>query len=766
MASEGEDMRDAGRESRERGDASRKSRRSKGLPPEEHASLDERKVAREEKESVSPAEQDVEDAHQVSTDGEPGVDATATPDGASVGGADVDEPQTEGRVSDSSPPGQDGGQQPDARASAREESLPSVPEEKSGQDADALPPPEEKACRNTPPKSSVEKSLGQDAAKAYVSAQVSLWEQVRSEHVLPPCVEYTWPDDRPDSLPWLNATLATSKYLAARATLGNDVQPCVLELRLDRRDLATAQDVVAVEISVAAFTSRECTHASKIAPDLVRSLAGDIQHLLTVELIEWRTLYVGASFKVIPVLETKAKSGQTPALDYHAEDQDGDLLMDDYEINQLGRNYVLRLRGAGIRSARSSSGSSAGEPTTKRRQHRPPRAEPSLPDTPLASLPSELPPSSTSAQEDSPEVPASDPVPSLVGTTDESAGGATAGSYVSKNRSSASSSSTLDSGAGAHMPLSGPLALSARAAGTAVSGGELGFYLTRQVIPERKVVPDQDDVDMADAEVAANVRSARTSSSRNARKHRDSGRSSSSSESDSDSDWGRRSSRHRRSSKRSSRRRSPSRRSSRSGHSGKSGRAGSSISSGAAEAAVSALHQVQMLGNNLESMREELAAKEKAAQDVEVRRALTEAERRIREAEERARETERRFQAPTQEAPGMSPTEVAAAIQAASLQAVSAERERVVAAAMQWVQQQQTEADAKREVERAAWAAQAQRNLEEGQAAMKQELKNMRATSKNMQVFQNEQIRNLLATVAGVVLPVKSQAALFTPPEM
>ncbi|EGZ29372.1 hypothetical protein PHYSODRAFT_263452 [Phytophthora sojae] len=411
MTSDGEDMRDAGRESRERGDASAKSRRSKGLPPEEHASLDEvvraarkagaakRKAAWEEKEK------------------------SATPDEASVGGADVDEPRTEGRVSDSSPP---------------------------GQDADALPPPEEIPAReDTPPKSSVEKSLGQDAAKAYVPAKVYRWEQVRSERVLPPCVEYTWPDDRPDSLPWLNATLATSKYLVARATLGYDVQPCVLELRLDRRDLATAQEVVAVEISVATFTPRECvailqtllfeagfqfdnlvpvwfkTHASKITPDLVRSLAGDIQRLLAVELIEWRTLCVRASFKVIPVLEAEAKSGQTPALANHAEDQDGDVLMDDYEVNLLGWNYVLRVRVAGIRSARSSSGSSTGEPTPKRRQHRPPRAEPSLQDTPLASLPSELPPSSTSVQEDSPEVPASDPVPSLVGTTDESAGGAT-----------------------------------------------------------------------------------------------------------------------------------------------------------------------------------------------------------------------------------------------------------------------------------------------------------------------------------------------------
>ncbi|EGZ26484.1 hypothetical protein PHYSODRAFT_258466 [Phytophthora sojae] len=464
--------------------------------------------------------------------------------------------------------------------------------QKSGQDADAPPPPEEKAPaesqlstvparEDAPPKSLADWPLGQDAAKEYVAAQVYRWEQVRSERVLPPNVEYTWPESR----------LATSKDLAARATLGGDVQPCVLELRLDRHDLATAQDAVAAEISVAAFTPRECvpilqtllfeagsqfdnlvpewfkTHAYKIAPDLVRSLAGDIQ-----------------------TLEVEAKSGQTPALDYHAEDQDGDLLMNAYEVNLLGRNYVLRLRVAGIRSARSSSGSSAGEPTTSDGQ--PAR-------NPLGQTPCLLRFRLSCHHEDIQRV--------RLGQCLEPS------------------------------PQSSPTLVQAAFA-------KVAFIASRKP----------------------------------------------------------------------------------------SGRTGSSISSGVAEAAVGALHQAQMLNSGIEKLREALAAKEKADQEAEVLRAFAEAAQR--------------------DVPVMSTAETVVVIQAASLQAARAERERVEAAAVQWMQQQ-TEADAKRESERAAQAARTQRDLEESravQAVMKQELENLRATYKNMQMFQDEQIRNLRATVADV----------------
>jgi len=225
---------------------------------------------------------------------------------------------------------------------------------------------------------------------------------------------------------------------------------------------------------------------------------GDVMRLLAVELIEWRQMLVGAKFKIRPGLNVRDESGRPSILEYHAEDADGDLLMTDYEFGLLGRNYVLRLRQTGLRPARSTEGSSVGEPISKRRQYHPPR-EKDL----LASLPSTLPPSSTSrdasVQDDRPSSSLdADTVPSQVGTTDgASYATTTSGSYTSRNSSSGSSSATLGYSAGSHMPYAGPMVMTAQAGGVDV-GGDMGFYITQEPVPERKVKVevDQDDVEM------------------------------------------------------------------------------------------------------------------------------------------------------------------------------------------------------------------------------------------------------------------------------
>ncbi|KAE8876547.1 hypothetical protein PF003_g39350 [Phytophthora fragariae] len=746
MAKSKKDMRDAGREGREREEATRSSRRAEGLPPEEHASLEEvvrtarkagaakRKAAREEKKrslsqdqpAAEPPVQD--DAHPVSTDGNAGGEletgqgepSLGEPEVASVGGVDMEESQVEGRVSDSPLPEQDVG----VRAPAQDVPLPTVREDVSGVDAEALALLEEKAPPSVQLLTTVQKAaapssqrLSDDVAKAYVAKQVSRWEQVRSERVLPPAVQYDWPSSRPDSLPWLAATLATSKYMAARATSDDAIQACVVELNLDRRDLATAQDVVAAEIPVSIFSPRECiavlqtllfeagfhfdnlvpvwfgTRASKITSDLVRSLVGDLQRLLAAELTEWRTLCVGATLKVTPAIEQEAEVEETPFLDYHAEDQDGDLLMNDYEINLLGRSYVLRLYLTGLRPARSATSSSAGEPPSKRQQHRPPR-----PEDPLASLPSELPSTATSDHEDSSMVPISDPVPSLVGTTDGSARGTTSESLISRNSSPGSSSTSLESGGGAHMPLAvyGPMVMSARTAGSSVLGsGDLGYYLTRQTItPEQRIMPDQDDVVMTEPEVAVSAKISEAPESRRRKPDRISNRRHSSSESESESDQSRRrrSSRSRRSSsKKSSRKRSSSRHSSYSRHSHRPGRSGWSVSTGVAEAAVSALREAQQVREELAKLTEQLAAqKSTTPPEVNFQQVLAEAGVRAREAELRAQEAERRLTGLSAERAEAATQreDVAAVIQSACLQAANAERERVEAVAVQLLQQQ------------------------------------------------------------------------------
>jgi hypothetical protein len=362
----------------------------------------------------------------------------------------------------------------------------------------------------------------EQAAKAYVAQEVSRWEQVLSERVSPPNVEYVWPDSRPDPLAWLSAMLEVSKYLSAAATLNDPVQGWIADLNLSRRDLATAQDLTALQIPVGLFSPRECvailqttlfeagfqfdnmvpawfrTTVSKVSPGFVQEAVGDVMRLLAVELIEWRQMLVGAKFKIRPGLNVRDESGRPSILEYHAEDADGDLLMTDYEFGLLGRNYVLRLRQTGLRPARSTEGSSVGEPISKRRQYHPPR-EKDL----LASLPSTLPPSSTSrdasVQDDRPSSSLdADTVPSQVGTTDgASYATTTSGSYTSRNSSSGSSSATLGYSAGSHMPYAGPMVMTAQAGGVDV-GGDMGFYITQEPVPERKVKVevDQDDVEM------------------------------------------------------------------------------------------------------------------------------------------------------------------------------------------------------------------------------------------------------------------------------
>jgi hypothetical protein len=157
---------------------------------------------------------------------------------------------------------------------------------------------------------------------------------------------------------------------------------------------------------------------------------------------------------------------------------------------------------------------------------------------------------------------------------------------------------------------------------------------------------------------------------------------------------------------------------------------------------------------------ENKASTEKLAeQEAESKRKLDEAERLIREAEGRALEAERRFReasvhaAAVQEVPVQDTPDVAAMIQAACAEAARVERERVEALAIQHIQQQKAEDEARHESERAAWAQQAQAGLEVQQQTLVERLKaseaarvQEREAASNMQKFQAAQIRNLRAS--------------------
>ncbi|ETP35011.1 hypothetical protein F442_16747 [Phytophthora nicotianae P10297] len=155
------------------------------------------------------------------------------------------------------------------------------------------------------------------------------------------------------------------------------------EMGPTRRGVPPAQDdLIELQISTALLESWECVAvlltllheagfqfnnlaptwsqltASKVATEAVGSLVDDVQILLAMEPIDWRSLAATATLTILPSLEAEVKHERTPIVGNEAEDEDKGLLMTDYKTDILGRDYVLSLRLIGLRPSRSPSGSS------------------------------------------------------------------------------------------------------------------------------------------------------------------------------------------------------------------------------------------------------------------------------------------------------------------------------------------------------------------------------------------------------------------------
>jgi hypothetical protein len=78
----------------------------------------------------------------------------------------------------------------------------------------------------------------------------------------------------------------------------------------------------------------------RVATSQVRTVVEDIQHFLALELVEWRQVVCGVPAEVVLMAEPTERSAlnEPPALEYHAEDSDHDLMMTDYESGLLGRS--------------------------------------------------------------------------------------------------------------------------------------------------------------------------------------------------------------------------------------------------------------------------------------------------------------------------------------------------------------------------------------------------------------------------------------------
>ncbi|KAE8973219.1 hypothetical protein PF011_g25339 [Phytophthora fragariae] len=441
-------------------------------------------------------------------------------------------------------------------------------------------------------------SVAEIQARDYVAEQVRRWERAPSGRISPPSVEYKWPAVTLDTAGWQTAILATSGYLRDWSLSATSEDAGVVELRPERRMPAMTQDLTAATIpprlsspreSVAALQTLLCdagfeftnlvpewfkTRASKIHRSKVYTVVADLLQLLGVEMMEWQQVTAKASGRF--VLPEGVKSERPPRLDYHAEDAEGDLFMNDYESDLLGREFVMRFRTLGIRTTTSPRGSSQSEPDAKRPQAHPPQP-PSLSSLPLYASsgtgPSTVPPSEVNsvAQMSASRKTESNSVPSqsdVSGQSSVSQRGVVTGSLSPRDESSGSSMWSYEGG---HMPYVGyhPMAMTAHGAGGFMpSGPEMGMYVQQTIIPPvQESKPDVGDVDMMDSE--RDVKAVKTSQRRTRRKDRRPDTSSDDESSD-DSHYSRRRERgRRRSSKRAyGRHRSTSRYSERSNRSG------------------------------------------------------------------------------------------------------------------------------------------------------------------------------------------------------
>ncbi|POM71980.1 Hypothetical protein PHPALM_11382 [Phytophthora palmivora] len=649
----------------------------------------------------------------------------------------------------------------------------------------------------------------------YVRREVRRWEEVNPGKVTPPSVVYEWPTPKPDANSYFAAAYATGDYFKWCLSLVNQDEAWISEFHVARWGVGTAQDLMATTIPQNIMTARECvailqtlffeagfeflnlipgwstTCASRIPESLVRSVMEEVQNFIAVELVEWRLVTAGVSFKLNS--EDHAAPSvqeQVPRLEYHKEDGDGDLLMTDYDADLLGRQFVLRFRVTGLRISRSPRGSSDSEPQSKRSQHGPPR--PLVPSTPsalstpsLSTLPAYKSSTGTSIQNSTPlnsmsnggeslEMEAKDAVPDLVPSvidisraSDECTA---SGSQTSYGSSSSSSMRSLGQQVGA-------LALVAQSASGFTAAGDLGFQVTRTVIPHSHVAVEQEDVEMessvrSDPEIATRKTGLPWISAATAEpKLRVSSPSSG-------FDCARNVAGDERSQHQSSKSEVHSRRSARSRKSATSSRSSasrqlgsaSSVSSrsGPAQIELNVLRQQQEWQARMEQEQREFLARERLdalererfreQRDLDARRHIQELTDRLVHAEVVRRDAGRRMQ-DVEARQTQGPTETQGVTQSVT-EAVRLERERLDATE-RW-QQREAEADA----ERARWASEVHASWKEQMSTMEQKIQELEAekerereTSLNIQRFHAGQVRDLRTTLA----QVQGRRATVTP---
>ncbi|OWZ00011.1 hypothetical protein PHMEG_00028891 [Phytophthora megakarya] len=172
-----------------------------------------------------------------------------------------------------------------------------------------------------------------------------------------PMMEYVWSHPAPNFQAWYGTVMVTSEYLASRMSSGARAQTWISEWRLVRLAPNMSADLTSVTVPLNELSIRE--------------VAEELQHLLTVELLEWQQVTSGVQCRVVSPLDARNLNDHSEEM--KPEDVEDDPLMSSYEAELLGSECVTRWRRAGVRVYRSPASSSLGEPELKRQQHAPPQ---------------------------------------------------------------------------------------------------------------------------------------------------------------------------------------------------------------------------------------------------------------------------------------------------------------------------------------------------------------------------------------------------------
>ncbi|GMF18633.1 unnamed protein product [Phytophthora fragariaefolia] len=186
--------------------------------------------------------------------------------------------------------------------------------------------------------------------KTYVADQVRRWERVTTEFVASPTIEYSWPSPPPDFQTWWAAAMSTSEYIASRTAMTSSDEAWISEWNL-------VSQLGPRVVPSACFPSG----SESGAYGRRRSTAAASGGIPRVARCHFGCCHPNCAGPSLQTLNDEVMS------------EEGDVTMLEYEAGLLGREWLLRMRVAGVRKVRSPASSAVDKPESKRSQFGPAR---------------------------------------------------------------------------------------------------------------------------------------------------------------------------------------------------------------------------------------------------------------------------------------------------------------------------------------------------------------------------------------------------------